>query len=93
MQFNSSIVDLADALDAIPGSTIEFQTNPREVYFVLPSGPPPDPSICDDPCVLWVPDWYQVLRNIAKAPTPSEEEGKEKSLEELCRGIPLKGIF
>jgi hypothetical protein len=85
-------VDLADALAAIPGSSILELSNPRELYFVLPSGPPQSPKLCDDPCKSTVEDWYQVLRDIATE-NYEEEETREPTLEELCRSLPLKGIF
>jgi hypothetical protein len=89
----ASVVDLDKALEAIPGSTIVALPNTgRELYFILPSGPPQDPSLCDDPCRSTVEDWYQVLRDIAEeeivVQTPSE-----LSLEDICRSFPLKGIF
>ncbi len=58
----SPTVSLRDALEAIPGSWIEYGTNfaaPRLRWFVLP---PFDPSKC--PCQS-KPDWYGILRNIA----------------------------
>lgn len=87
----ASVVDLADALAAIPGSTIEAMSNPRELYFVLPSGPPPD-SACSS-CTSNVEDWYQILRDIATEYPAMEEVQSTQSLENLCRNLPLKGIF
>jgi hypothetical protein len=63
----NAVVSLQDALDAIPGSRLEFGTNfnaPRKRWFVLP---PFDPSAC--PCVGET-DWYGVLRSLATEEVP-----------------------
>lgn len=67
----NAIVSLQDALDAIPGSYLEFGTNfnsPRKRWFVLP---PFDPEAC--PCV-GEHDWYGVLRSLAQEEAPIEEK-------------------
>jgi len=93
----ASVVDLSAALAAIPGSTIVNFTNTggygRDIYFVLPSGPPQAPSMCDNPCRGAVQDWYQVLRDIAEEEVELQVETSEPTLEDLCRAFPLKGIF
>lgn len=93
----ASVVDLTAALEAIPGSTIEEFKNTggygREIYFVLPSGPPQSPSMCDNPCASTVQDWYQVLRDIAEEEIEEQETQEGLSLEDICRSFPLKGIF
>jgi len=89
---NASAVDVDAALEAIPGATIEFTTNPREAWFVLPSGPPGPPSTCNNPCATLVQDWYQILRDIASTDA-LEEVTREPTLEEICQTLPLKGIF
>jgi hypothetical protein len=93
----ASVVDLDAALEAIPGSTIiEFKNTGgygRELYFVLPSGPPQSPNMCDDPCKGTVEDWYQVLRDIAEEEYEEQTTDEGLSLEDLCRSFPLKGIF
>jgi len=94
----ASVVDLDAALEAIPGSTIiEFKNTGgygREIYFVLPSGPPQTPNMCDDPCTGTVEDWYQVLRDIADEEYEEQQQSEsETSLEDLCQSFPLKGIF
>jgi len=66
----NAVVDLQDALDAIPGSTLEFGTNfssPRKRWFVLP---PFDPENC--PCPR-EDDWYGVLRSLAQEEAPVTE--------------------
>ena len=88
----ASVVDLADALAAIPGSSVLELSNPRELYFVLPSGPPQSPELCNDPCTSTVEDWYQALRDIATEEV-EQEDAREPTLEDLCRTLPLKGIF
>jgi len=95
----ASVVDLDAALEAIPGSTILSFPNTggygRELYFVLPSGPPQSPSMCDNPqCQSTVEDWYQVLRDLAEEQVDlHEEEEREPTLEQICQSFPLKGIF
>jgi hypothetical protein len=56
----TTIVDLADALEAIPEATIVSWRNPLTRFFVLPDGPPPAMGDCD--CKQT--DWYQILRDI-----------------------------
>lgn len=65
IECNGSVVDLADALEALPGSTIEEQKNPRRLFFVLPSGPPPAFGCTNNSCGAQ-PDWYQILRSISE---------------------------
>ena len=65
MQCKTSVIKVADALCKIPGSTLEFQTNPRRLFFVLPSGPPRIPG-CND-CDSQ-PDYYAMLRDICPSP-------------------------
>jgi len=93
----ASVVDLDAALKAIPGSTIMELKNTggygRELYFVLPSGPPEAPSVCDNPCRGNVEDWYQVLRDIAEEEFEEQPTERKLSIEDLCRSFPLKGIF
>jgi len=66
MQCKSSIIKVEDALCAIPGSTLEFQSNPRRLFFVLPSGPP-IPAGCNA-CDAQ-PDWYAMLRSVCPSET------------------------
>lgn len=65
MHCKSSVIKVEDALCRIPGSTLEFQANPRRLFFVLPSGPPKAPGCnnCDAQ-----PDWYEMLRDICPSP-------------------------
>lgn len=65
----NSVVSLADALLAIPGSTVEYGYNfgvPRQKWFVLP----PNPVGC---CGIG-PDWYKVLRELPAQPPPVESK-------------------
>jgi len=67
----NAVVNLQDALDAIPGSRIELGTNfnsPRKKWFVLP---PFDPEAC--PCA-GEPDWYGVLKSLAQEEAPITEK-------------------
>lgn len=66
----TSEVDLADALAAIPGSTVEMILNPKQLLFVLPSGPPTAAGCtgCE------TTDWYKLLRGIGQ---PSATETSE----------------
>lgn len=88
-----TVVDLADALAAIPDATIVQWSNPRTRFFVLPSGPPPSPDNCAE-CKVQ-PDWYQLLRDIGEE--MSLEDGQLKpfdnSVGKICEAFPLKGIF
>lgn len=65
----SSVITLAAALEAIPGSTVEILSNPKSFFFVLPEGPPTTPG-CNS-CDSGV-DWYQILRD-ATTPTQPQE--------------------
>lgn len=92
----ASVVDLADALEAVPGSTVIYMSNPRKKFFVLPSGPPPSPETCSGRCD--VEDWYQLLRDIGDSinvenPLCSGINNKPRSVSEICSAFPLKGIF
>lgn len=58
MHCNTSIIKVEEALEVIPGSTLEFQTNPRRLFFVLPSGPPLAPN------QNGTTDWYAALRGV-----------------------------
>lgn len=60
-------VDLQDALDAIPGSRIEFGDNwgaTRKRWFVLPA--------VQQRCCAYSPDYYKILRELPSA-APVEE--------------------
>ena len=95
----AAVVDLADALEAVPGSTITYLSNPRKKFFILPSGPPPSPDCCNgDPCGCTVEDWYQKLRDIGEEISVDNLAdckvlNKPMSVGEICNAFPLKGIF
>ena len=95
----ASIVDLADALEAVPGSTVIYMSNPRKKFFVLPSGPPPSPDECDTSSKCdQVQDWYQFLRDISTEVDVQnllcpEINNKPRSVSKICSAFPLKGIF
>lgn len=62
----ATVVDLGDALDAIPGSSIEFLQgygNQRRLLFVLPEGPPPGYG-CNN--CNYIEDYYAILREIGR---------------------------
>lgn len=92
----ATVVDLADAVAAIPDATIETWGNPRTRFFVLPSGPPPSPQRCTDCNVQ--PDYYAILRdigssvevdNIANSKCPPNST----SVGQICEAFPFKGVF
>jgi len=85
---NGSIVDLSDALEAIPGSTIVMMYNPRKLYFVLPEGPPSRHGciIGEAQCTI---DYYQILRDIGR---PAEQPAVE-NIDEICSSFRYKGCF
>lgn len=68
---NASVITLAAALEAIPGSTVEIQYNPKKFLFVLPEGPPSKHG-----CVscTGIDDWYQILRDSATPIQPQEPD-------------------
>ena len=80
-----TVVDLADALAAIPGSTVVYWSNPRKKFFVLPNGPAPNPDSCTT-CV-YTEDWYKKLREIGnnvKAEVPKHPF----SVDDFCDIFP-----
>lgn len=88
-----TVVDLTDALAAIPGATIEIWRNPLTKFFVLPKGPPPSPDDCGPNCVPQV-DYYQILRDIGNVVEikPQKPIGPCEAFP-LRSCPPLKGIF
>lgn len=91
----AAVVDLSDALKAIPGSTVTYMGNPRKKFFVLPSGPAEDPNVCKKPCKGIVEDWYALLRDIGTevdVPTTTSSE-HPASISTICEAFPLKGVF
>lgn len=67
----SAIINLQDALDAIPGSYVKLGANfnlggRRQKWFVLP------PIDTDCPCDQY-PDYYDILRDLANEELPVEE--------------------
>ena len=91
----ASVVDLKDALEAIPEATIVSWRNPRTRFFVLPDGPPPSPDRCTE-CDVQT-DWYQILRDIGEpiaVDNVFNQSGKNIiSVGQICEGFPLKGVF
>jgi hypothetical protein len=68
----NALVDLNDALEAIPGSWVKLGSNfcrggYRQKWFVLP------PTDTDCPCDQYT-DWYRILRELANEELPVEEE-------------------
>jgi hypothetical protein len=93
----ASVVDLADAIKAIPDATIEMWGNPRTRFFVLPSGPAPSPQKCTNCSVQ--PDYYQLLRDIGE-PTEVDNVISKKcpadtptSVGQICSAFSFKGVF
>tara|TARA_R100001244_G_scaffold25113_3_gene25497 strand:+ start:3372 stop:3776 length:405 start_codon:yes stop_codon:yes gene_type:complete len=95
---NATVVDLADALEAVTGSTVIYMSNPRRKFFVLPDGPPPSPDICGQSSCKRE-DWYQKLRDIGSEigvdnlSCNNARLDKPRSVGEICSAFPLKGIF
>lgn len=95
----ASVIDLADALEAVPGSTVIYMSNPRRKFFVLPNGPPPSPDCCrPNPCSCVGEDWYQKLRDVGEEISVDNlsdcrKLNKPLSVGEICNAFPLKGIF
>ena len=79
-------VSLADALAAISGSRVEYQINTgksggsRKRWFVLP----PYCPICKPGC-LSIPDYYQILKDLAQQ--EDEEEAIQPECEVLDQGF------
>ena len=88
-----TVVDLADAIAAIPDATIVSWGNPRTRFFVLPDGPPPSPDNCKD-CNVRT-DWYQLLRDIGEVIEVDNVFNNKPpiSVGEICDAFPLKGVF
>lgn len=99
MQCNASVIKVEEALEAIPGSTLEFQSNPRRLFFVLPSGPPLAPN------QNGTTDWYALLRGAPSAhnlpktiqeirvTSPDADDVDEGITVNQACNVPLKGIF
>jgi len=89
-----TVVDLADAIAAIPDATIISWRNPMTRFFVLPSGPPPSPDDCSN--CQYRPDWYQILRDIGEESTIDADGNMapfDSTVGKICEAFPLKGIF
>ena len=82
----STVVDLADALIAIPEATVVSWRNPRTRFFVLPDGPPPQGREC--PCKPASEDWYKILKEAAK---PLDFGAREDAIPEGCDGFNFSG--
>ena len=86
-----TVVDLADALKAIPEATIVTIRNPMTRFFVLPDGPPPAMGDCN--CKQT--DWYQILRDIGsevEAPQDSRICSQPYfSSGRICEAFDMKG--
>ncbi len=67
----NALIDLNDALDAIPGSYVKYGANfnkgVRQKWFILP------PIMYDCPCKTY-DDYYEILRNIPGSELPIKEE-------------------
>jgi len=87
-----TVVDLADALEAVSGSSVVYMRNPRRKFFVLPNGPAPSPDNCTS--CRYVEDWYAKLRAIGQdAQVDSIPSDRPLSIGEICEAFPLRGIF
>lgn len=74
----NALVDLNDALEAIPGSYVKlgnnFNKGVRQKWFVLP------PICAECPCTSYE-DYYKILRNIPGAEIPVEDKFDKCDLE------------
>lgn len=93
----AAVVDLADAMKAIPNATIISIDNPKTRFFVLPEGPPPSLNDCNCKTI----DYYQILRDIGEEimlDTNNVCGDKYYSSGRICSAIDvnvnnIKGIF
>lgn len=71
LQGASAYIDLALALELIPGSKliVAYNGGPtagtfgHDMWFELPSGPPPDGNTCPTNCIR---DYYKILQDAAR---------------------------
>ena len=85
-----TVVDLADAIAAIPEATIVSWRNPMTRFFVLPDGPPPSIGDCD--CKQT--DWYGILREIGEeVEAPNDKKCRDPyfSSGQICEAFPMRG--
>ena len=85
-----TIVDLADALIAIPEATVISWRNPLTRFFVLPDGPPPAVGDCN--CSRT--DWYALLREIGEEVIAPEDKCREpfsSSSGQISDAFPMRG--
>lgn len=79
-----STVSVRAVLEGIPGTTLvripNFGSVPK-YFLVLPEGPPPNAE-CPSTCI---PDYYQLIRDIADEQEP--EEGETRDLNEECQSF------
>jgi len=69
----ASTVPVRDVLDGIPGSSLVRILNFGDVakyFLILPEGPPPGAE-CPSTCI---PDYYQLIRDIAAQQVTEQEE-------------------
>lgn len=85
----ASVVDLASALEAIPGSTIASLRNPRRLFFILPEGPSTRFGCTDTKCVE---DYYQILRDLGQ-PLADDKPMRPLTVDKICEWFPLRGCF
>lgn len=85
-----TVVDLKDALAAVPGSTVIYFSNPRKKFFVLPNGPAQDPSVCST--CQFVEDWYAKLRDISSEIEIAPVD-RPFDINDVCSAFPLRGVF
>jgi hypothetical protein len=104
----TSVIAVHEALEVIPGATLEFLRNPMKLFFVLPAGPPPTPG-CNS--CSFLEDYYQMLRDAGtesclpktikeiniydddKDKCPADPFNGCSSIDQLCRSFPMKGIL
>jgi len=81
----TSHISLEDAINAIPGSSIELLPNSggiKKILFVLPQGPPPEPgcNTCQS-----IDDYYQILKDAARSGAQTCKTITEVEGDEFCR--------
>ncbi len=94
MDCRGPVIDLATALEVIPGSTVVMMDNGGGAlgtirrFFVLPDGPPPSPANCEEGAAICRTDWYAIMKENARQIT-SETDEVQQSVDDICNFFSL----